>query len=220
MHDRVQAAALFRREVGGEKLIEGWIEGPMAEGADLRGINTLMLDFYDDPAFVADLFEFVIEMGIRFARAQVEAGVDLIGVGRRRGLAGRAADLRAVRLALREAAGGRHPRDGREGAPAHLRQHQRHRRRDGPARLRHRGPGLSGGPGPGAGADAGPGDPRQRRARGRAAQRHAGAVTAALAECHRAAGPRYIVGAGCEVPRDTPEANVRAMCRFARDTRP
>ena len=31
-------------------------------------------------------------------------------------------------------------------------------------------------------------------------------ITAAIAECHRQAGPRYIVGAGCEVPRDTPES--------------
>jgi uroporphyrinogen-III decarboxylase len=41
-------------------------------------------------------------------------------------------------------------------------------------------------------------------------------VTAAIAECHRQAGPRYIVGAGCEVPRDTAEANVRALGDYAR----
>ena len=81
MTDRVNAAALFRREVGGEKLIEGWIEGPCAEGADLRGINALMIDFMDDPAFVRDVFDFVLEMEIRFARAQVEAGVDIVGIG-------------------------------------------------------------------------------------------------------------------------------------------
>ena len=81
MHDRVQAAALFRQRVGGEKLIEGWIEGPCAEAADLRGINRLMTDFYDDPAFVRDLFDFVLALGLEFARAQVDAGVDLIGVG-------------------------------------------------------------------------------------------------------------------------------------------
>ena len=81
MHDRVQAAALFRERVGGEKLIEGWIEGPCAEAADLRGINRLMTDFFDDPAFVRDLFEFSLAMGLRFARAQVEAGADMIGVG-------------------------------------------------------------------------------------------------------------------------------------------
>ena len=81
MHDRVRAAALLRERAGAEKLIEGWIEGPLRQGADLRGINTLMLDFFDDPVFVRDLFEFVVDMELRFARAQVEAGVDLIGVG-------------------------------------------------------------------------------------------------------------------------------------------
>ena len=44
-------------------------------------------------------------------------------------------------------------------------------------------------------------------------------VTAAIAECHREAGARYIVAAGCEVPRDTPHANVRAMVEYARSQR-
>jgi uroporphyrinogen-III decarboxylase len=39
----------------------------------------------------------------------------------------------------------------------------------------------------------------------------------AVAECHRQAGDRFIVGAGCEVPRGTPAANVRAMVRYARE---
>jgi uroporphyrinogen-III decarboxylase len=81
MHDRVRAAALFRDKVGGRQWIEGWIEGPCAEAADLRGINRLMTDFFDDPAFVGDLFEFTLELGLRFGRAQVEAGIDMIGVG-------------------------------------------------------------------------------------------------------------------------------------------
>jgi uroporphyrinogen-III decarboxylase len=40
-------------------------------------------------------------------------------------------------------------------------------------------------------------------------------ITAALAECHRQAGPHYIVGAGCEVTRDTPPAHVRALLEYA-----
>jgi len=42
-------------------------------------------------------------------------------------------------------------------------------------------------------------------------------VYEAIAECHRRAGPRYIVGAGCEVPRDTSPDNLRAMLRYARE---
>ena len=41
-------------------------------------------------------------------------------------------------------------------------------------------------------------------------------VEAALAECYAQAGAAYICGAGCEVPRGTPHANMEAMARFAR----
>ena len=81
MQDRLRGLALLEDRVGRAKLVEGWVEGACGAAGDLRGINTLMLDFYDDPAFVRDLFEFVVELGIRFGRAQVEAGAELIGVG-------------------------------------------------------------------------------------------------------------------------------------------
>jgi MtaA/CmuA family methyltransferase len=81
MQDRVEGVALFKEKIGNEKIIEGWIEGPCAEGADLRGINNIMMDFYDEPGFVRDLFEFVIEMELNFAKFQIEAGVDVMGMG-------------------------------------------------------------------------------------------------------------------------------------------
>jgi MtaA/CmuA family methyltransferase len=81
MLDRIKAASLFKEKVGTDTIIEGWIEGPCALAADLRGINTLMLDFYDDPVFVNDLMAFATEVAIAFARAQRDAGVDLMGVG-------------------------------------------------------------------------------------------------------------------------------------------
>ncbi len=40
-----------------------------------------MMDFYDDPSFIRDLTAFVFEVEMAFARAQVEAGADFIGVG-------------------------------------------------------------------------------------------------------------------------------------------
>ncbi len=81
MQDRVKAAAFFKQKICSEKIVEGWVEGPCALAADLRGINALMLDFYDDPAFIRDLLAFATEVAIVFARAQRDAGVDLMGVG-------------------------------------------------------------------------------------------------------------------------------------------
>ena len=81
MHDRVKGLALLKQRAGRDKIVEGWMEGPCGGSADLRGINTLMVDFYDDPVFVRDLFDYVFEVGMRFARAQVEAGADVIGIG-------------------------------------------------------------------------------------------------------------------------------------------
>jgi uroporphyrinogen-III decarboxylase len=40
-------------------------------------------------------------------------------------------------------------------------------------------------------------------------------VRAAAEACHTAAGARWIAGAGCEVARDTPEENLRALCEYA-----
>lgn len=81
MLDRLEAAVLFAQRTGGERIIEGWIEGPCALAANLRGINNLMLDFFDDPPFAAELLAFATEVGIAFARAQRDAGVELMGVG-------------------------------------------------------------------------------------------------------------------------------------------
>ena len=44
-------------------------------------------------------------------------------------------------------------------------------------------------------------------------------VAAAVAECHRHAGERFIVGAGCEVPRGTPVENVQAVARIVHEFR-
>jgi MtaA/CmuA family methyltransferase len=81
MTKRLQVVRLLKERMGGEKIVEGWVEGPLAESADLRGINRVMLDLVDDPDFVQDLFAFVYENAMSFAREQVKAGADVIGVG-------------------------------------------------------------------------------------------------------------------------------------------
>lgn len=81
MSDRLEAIRRFREEVGGEVPIMGWVEGALAEAADLRGVSNLMTDLYDRPEWVEELLEICTEVEIAFARAQVEAGADIIGLG-------------------------------------------------------------------------------------------------------------------------------------------
>jgi uroporphyrinogen-III decarboxylase len=40
-------------------------------------------------------------------------------------------------------------------------------------------------------------------------------VAEAVRRCRDEAGPRYILGAGCEVPRGTPDANLLALAACA-----
>ena len=81
MRDRVDGVRLLAERSGATRIVEGWVEGPCAMSADLRGLNTLMLDFFDDPPFVEALFDFTVRMEVEFARVQIEAGATLIGVG-------------------------------------------------------------------------------------------------------------------------------------------
>lgn len=81
MSDRLQATRMFRQQAAGKIPIMGWVEGGLAESAVLRGVGQLLVDLYDRPTWVAELVQFCTEMAIAFARAQIEAGADIIGVG-------------------------------------------------------------------------------------------------------------------------------------------
>jgi uroporphyrinogen decarboxylase len=79
--DRIRAVELYKKEVGGKYPIIGWVEGALAEAADLRGLSELMMDLILEPEAVEELFEKIYELQYAFAKAQVEAGADIIGVG-------------------------------------------------------------------------------------------------------------------------------------------
>jgi len=81
MHDRLEALRLFRERVGGRVPIMGWVEGALAEAADLRGVEDLFMDLILRPEWVEELLEICVGLGIGFARAQVEAGADIVGLG-------------------------------------------------------------------------------------------------------------------------------------------
>ncbi len=81
MSDRLEAIRLFREQVGGEVPIMGWVEGALAEASDLRSMSLTMLDLVKRPEWLEELLEMCVAVGIAFARAQIEAGADIIGLG-------------------------------------------------------------------------------------------------------------------------------------------
>jgi len=81
MTDRLMAVDMFKKEVGNDFPIIGWVEGCFAMAADLRGVNNFLMDLYEDPDFVVDLLEICLEQATLFAQAQIKAGADIIGVG-------------------------------------------------------------------------------------------------------------------------------------------
>ena len=81
MSDRLEAIRSLREKVGGDTPIMGWVEGALAEAADLRGVSALMSDLVEQPEWVKELLAICVETEIAFARAQIEAGADIIGLG-------------------------------------------------------------------------------------------------------------------------------------------
>ncbi len=81
MGDRIKAIREMKRLSKGKYPVLGWVEGPISEAAVMRGMTALMEDLIDEPEFIQELFEFNVDMAIDFATAQVEAGADMIGFG-------------------------------------------------------------------------------------------------------------------------------------------
>ena len=78
--DRIKAIEEFRKRVGGEIPIIGWVEGVLAECADLRGVSSLMMDLAEEED-LNEVMEIIFRQQCRFIDAQVKAGADIIGVG-------------------------------------------------------------------------------------------------------------------------------------------
>ena len=214
--DRIKAAGLFAERVGQTHLIEGWVEGPCAESSDIRGINNLMTDFLDDPGFVVDLFDFVTENAVRFAKAQIDVGAELIGVG------DAAASLVGPKLYEQFVL----PYEKKliaaiHGFSAKVRLHICGNTNRIAALMAQ------------SGADFIDLDSMVDMAKAREAmgpdQVIAGnidpvkvmqngtpeLIVEKLAECRAVAGANYIITAGCEVPRDTPLENMHALAAYA-----
>ena len=223
MHDRVKAIETMRRQAGPGMSIVGWIEGPLALAAELRGINAIMVDFIDEPSFVRDLLAFCADVAMAYAPSQIAAGADTIGMS----------DAAACLIGPKLYAEFVWPQQQR--VLETLRQHHPEviRRvhmcgRTDPlfAKMRE----LS--------ADLFeidfPANLAEARAKLGATRTLAGNVSTitdllqgtpkqvyeACRLCHRICGTYFIVGAGCEISPLTPPENLRAMMAYARHHKP
>lgn len=213
MRQRVESVGKLAVAVGRAISVLGWVEGPLAEYADLRGVENAMLDLIDKPALYLAAAEVVVDNAIGFARAQIEAGADMIGIG------DAAASLIGPVLYREYVL----PLETRLVAAIH---------ESGAAVKLH----ICGNTSPIVGLMARTGadiidldwmvsldkareivgpevalcgnfDPSGVLLQGRPET-----VAAAARDCLRRGGSRFILMPGCEVPPATPEANIRAFC--------
>jgi MtaA/CmuA family methyltransferase len=211
--DRIDAIALYRRRSADTYSVMGWVEGPAAEAADLRGVSDFMMDLVDDPDFCHGLMERCVTFALRFARLQVDAGADTIGIGD--AIASQVSPRVYTRLIL--------PHEqrlvaGLKAMGVAVRMHIC-------GNITHILPGLAT-----LGLDLLDIDhmvdlAHARRIMGPACTLVGGidpvadvlraepaAVRAAVAEAIHGAGSRYCVAGGCEIPPGTPVERLRALC--------
>ncbi len=81
LNNRVREIEIFRRHAGDRYFTVGWVEGPIAEYGNLRGLTEAAMDFHDDPQTVAHALDVIVEAALPFISRQIEAGAHCIGIG-------------------------------------------------------------------------------------------------------------------------------------------
>lgn len=213
MLDRVRAVEVYHRRHHGEYSILGWVEGPAAEAADLRDVTPFLIDLLDDEPFACGLMDRCTEVAIEFARAQLEAGADTIGIGD--AIASQVGPATYERLIQ--------PRERRlvdaiRGMGGRVKLHIC-------GNITHLLPGIAG-----LGVDildvdhmvdlaavreaVGPRVAIAGNANPVAVVRNGtpDGIRAAVRDAWQAAGAPFLVNAGCEIPAGTPADNLRALC--------
>lgn len=79
--DKIDGIRKLKEHYGNEKVVSGWIESPLQSAAMLYNLNDFMIDLFEEPEFIEELLDFTAELGIQFALEQVKAGADIIGIG-------------------------------------------------------------------------------------------------------------------------------------------
>lgn len=81
MTDTVEAVRRMRQRAGNDVPVVGWIEGALAECCDLMDMQHVFINLLDEPEAMEQLIDICTQQGILFAKAQVEAGAHIMGIG-------------------------------------------------------------------------------------------------------------------------------------------
>jgi uroporphyrinogen decarboxylase len=79
--DRIKGGEVLAKKTQGNIPIIGWIEGPLAEACDLTGIENMLMQLMVDADFANRLMDKCMQTAKDFAKAQLEAGCEIIGMG-------------------------------------------------------------------------------------------------------------------------------------------
>ena len=79
--DRIRGVVYYQELLKGTVPVMGWVEGPLAEACDLAGVSHMLEMLMMDEDFSNRLMDTCLVFAKLFAKAQVEAGCDLIGIG-------------------------------------------------------------------------------------------------------------------------------------------
>lgn len=81
MADRINATGEMAKSAGMEHMVLGWVDMPFAEACSICGISEFMLMLCDEPELAHEILDFLSDIVIDFAVAQLEAGAPMIGAG-------------------------------------------------------------------------------------------------------------------------------------------
>jgi len=79
--DRIKGAGYYQQLLKNTVPVSGWVEGPLAEACDLVGVSEMLIQLMTDPDFSNLLMDKCLLVAKQFAKAQIDAGCDLIGIG-------------------------------------------------------------------------------------------------------------------------------------------
>jgi MtaA/CmuA family methyltransferase len=81
MADRIMGTRLMIENAGRECMVLGWVDMPFAEACSVCGISQFMMMLYDEPELAHAILDFLTPIVIDFAIAQIEVGAPMIGAG-------------------------------------------------------------------------------------------------------------------------------------------